>query len=110
MGLFPLWGFKSHIRPVDASPMQTLELAILNPTDVKLIVAAIAAWTVLLCLKILGHGYLTAVRCHNLKIKTHQLRIKFNSELYGPGPVSPTTASRPLPSVGETPDSLSQAA
>ncbi len=90
--------------------MQSFELAILNPTDVKLIVGMMAAWTVLLCLKILGHSYITAVRCHNLKIKSHQLRIKFDRDLNGPGPDPQSSWSQPPPSDIGTPDTLSQAA
>lgn len=61
--------------------MDMLILATWSPEHTCLIIALIAAWMVLMCLKTLGHGYFTAVCWHNLKVQAHDLRIRHENEL-----------------------------
>lgn len=61
--------------------METLILANVGPEHAWLIIAIIAAWMVLMCLKTLGHGYYTAVCWHNLKVQAHNLRIRHENEI-----------------------------
>jgi len=45
-----------------------------DPDNIWFYVAAIAAWLVLGCLRIIGFEYYNAVLWHNLKIQVHNLR------------------------------------
>ena len=61
--------------------MEMLILANLSPEHAWLIIALIAAWMVLMCLKTLGHGYYSAVCWHNLKVQAHDMRLRHENEL-----------------------------
>ncbi len=72
---------KSSFPGVDAGVMEALTLAYLSPEYRFLGVAVISAWLVLMCLKTIGHGYFMSVRWHNLKVETHNLRLRHEREL-----------------------------
>lgn len=56
--------------------MDITTLAILiSPHNVWIAVAVISIWMVLMCLKIIGNSYYTAVSWHNLKVQAHDLRL-----------------------------------
>jgi hypothetical protein len=48
----------------------------LSPGDVWFVVALIAAWLILMCLKSLAHEMEYATRCHKLKVEVHTLRLQ----------------------------------
>ena len=49
---------------------------IMAPQDLWLAVAGIAAWLVFVCLRAIGDELDHAVRCHNLKVEAHALRLR----------------------------------
>ena len=61
--------------------MHAITLAFLTPEHLYLGVTVISLWLVLMCLKTLGHGYYMSVCWHNLKVETHNLRIKHERDL-----------------------------
>ena len=48
----------------------------LTPGERLFVVAFIAAWLVLMCLKALAHEMEYATRCHKLKVEVHTLRLQ----------------------------------
>jgi hypothetical protein len=61
---------KSDDRAVDGPSMN----AVLDPVHAALIVVAIAAWMVLMCLRVIGHAIERAAERHNLMLECRRLR------------------------------------